>query len=404
MDNLDLTWDFANIDELTSMGNNLCHAIFAQNGALPMTVKYTEQQLLEEAIARLGDRLPVGWEVDTTSYQTPAEADLLIDVKGPQASHQALIVEAKPSITPRDIQTMLGSGLVRRLRALGGREILLVSPFLSPRSRELLKDEGINYLDLTGNVRVSLTNPGLFIETTGQDRNPFGDPRPSRGLKGAKVGNVVRVLVDCAPPMTVSEIASAARVNAGYVTRILESLENEDLIARGPRGRVEQVEWKALLRRRAESLDLLAPHKTKLFIARNGTRDLLDRLEENPPERTMITGSFAASRYVRKAAPALLVAYTFIADEIATRFNLLDATEGADVALVRPENNGVFFDVDNDESGLLWAAPSQIVIDCLSGNGRMPVEGDALTDWMENSEDAWRNAGPSFMELPEWAT
>lgn len=364
-------------------------------------VKYTEQQLLEEAITRLGERLPKGWGVETTQYETIAGADLLLTVNGPQASYQGLIVEAKTRVAPREIQTMLGSDLVRRLRALGGREILLVAPYLSPRSRELLTEEGINFLDLTGNVRVLLTNPGLFIETAGADRNPDSDARPSRGLRGAKVGSVVRVLVDALPPMTVSEIASASKVNAGYVSRVLESLENQGFLTRGPRGRVDKVSWEPLLRRRAEALDLLAPQNTKLFISRKGARDALEQLKTAPPDRTIVTGSFAAYGYEHVTAPALLVMYTFAAQEIAERLNLLPASEGPDIVLIRPENNGVFYNYVEDD-GLWWAAPSQIAIDCLSGNGRMPSEGEALIEWMRDNEDAWRKASSADIKIPDW--
>lgn len=42
------------------------------------------------------------------------------------------------------------------------------------------------------------------------------------------------------------------------------------------------------------------------------------------------------------------------------------------------------------DGGIAWAAPSQVVIDCLAGTGRMPSEGEALIDWMQDNEDLWR--------------
>ena len=35
-------------------------------------------------------------------------------------------------------------------------------------------------------------------------------------------------------------------------------------------------------------------------------------------------------------------------------------------------------------------APSQAAADCLTGNGRMPAEGDALLQWMIENESLWR--------------
>jgi hypothetical protein len=42
------------------------------------------------------------------------------------------------------------------------------------------------------------------------------------------------------------------------------------------------------------------------------------------------------------------------------------------------------------EDGLRYAAPSQVAVDCLTGNGRMPAEGEALLRWMQANEPAWR--------------
>ena len=40
--------------------------------------------------------------------------------------------------------------------------------------------------------------------------------------------------------------------------------------------------------------------------------------------------------------------------------------------------------------GLTYVAPSQAAADCLTGNGRMPAEGDALLKWMMENESLWR--------------
>ena len=99
---------------------------------------------------------------------------------------------------------MLGPELVRWLRVMsGGTPILVVAPFISPRSQELLAEQDISYLDLTGNVRLVLDNPGLFIQTSGAAQNPYAPQRPSRGLRGAKAGLMIRTLIDAHPPYSV---------------------------------------------------------------------------------------------------------------------------------------------------------------------------------------------------------
>ncbi len=110
---------------------------------------------------------------------------------------------------------------------------------------------GGGYLDLTGNDRILLPEPGLFIETQGASEDPNREERPARSLRGAKAGRVARALIEMKAPPGVRELAALTKIDAGYVSRVLSLLDSEALITRGARGRIESVDWPALLRRRA---------------------------------------------------------------------------------------------------------------------------------------------------------
>lgn len=347
-----------------------------------------DTQLLDSAIQVLSRRLPSGWAVEKTPIGgDPEPRDLVI--KGPNASSQVILVEARPNVSARDVQVLMG-GPWRRWRAqTGNQPILLVAPYIGPRVRELLIEETVGYVDLTGNVRISLDYPGVFIQTEGAQRDP-SPAKPRRGLRGAKVGAVVRVLADAAPPYTGAEIADVANVNQGYLSRILDTLREEGLIEREGAGPITDVDWPAMLRRRAQALDLFRVPGAHSFVARQGPRRLLDHLRErqaDPPPT--ITGSFAAARLAPVAAPSLLVVYTMTPGQLAAELDLLPSEAGADTILLRPDN-GIAFERPTRDDGLAWAAPSQVAIDSLAGSGRMPAEGEALIEWMRENEDDWR--------------
>ena len=42
------------------------------------------------------------------------------------------------------------------------------------------------------------------------------------------------------------------------------------------------------------------------------------------------------------------------------------------------------------EGGLTYVSPTQVALDCLAGNGRMPAEGEAVLTWLAENESAWR--------------
>ena len=350
-----------------------------------------EDQLLDAAISVLTSRLPSDWVVEKTTMGGDEEPrDLLI--KGPFGNSQGtLLVETRRSFAPRDMQTLLG-GLMRRLRKQNGEmPILLVAQYLSPKSRELLAEERISYLDLTGNIRLDLQQPAIFIELVGASQDPAASGR-SRGIRGAKAGAVIRVLIDAQPPYTGADIARAARVNEGYASRILDALGEEGLIERQRSGPVFEVDWPALIRSRARVSDLFKPVRTYRFVARSGPRQLLNALKAIPNDRLfLISGSFAAERIAPVTAPATLVVYAMDPRRLASQVGLLEVDSGADTVLIRPDNAAVF-DRASREDGLLWASPSQVAIDCLAGSGRMPAEGEALIDWMRSNESLWRRS------------
>jgi hypothetical protein len=360
----------------------------------------SEAQLLDAAIELLSRRLPSDWALEKASVgDDPEPRDLII--KGPNAASQALVlVEARPDVSARDVQVLMGGPWKRWRRQAGNQPIVLIAPYIGPRVRELLTEESVSYLDLTGNVRISLNYPSIFIELQGAQLDP-SRTKPRVGLRGAKVGAVVRVLADAAPPYSGAEIARAANVNEGYLSRVLETLSDEGLIERESFGPVTGVDWPAMLRRRAQTLDLFRSAGTYRCVARQGARGLLENLKDlgtqsAPPT---ITGSFAAARLAPVAAPTLLVVYTLTPRELAEELGLLPAEAGADTVLIRPDNEVVFARSTADEVGLTWAAPSQVAIDCLAGSGRMPAEGAALIDWMRDNEGQWRS--PSIEGLLE---
>lgn len=366
---------------------------------MALLVPTTERELLEAAIEVLGRRLPSSWGLQAqAASEEPDASDLLIT--SPGSGGQVLIfVEARFDVSPRDVEALVGGPWRRWRRRMGNQPIIMVAPYIGPRVRELLIEENVSYVDLTGNVRISLDHPGVFIETQGATRDPRSTKTRS-GIRGAKAGAVVRVLVDASPPYTAAEIARAANVNEGYLSRILDTLTEEGLIDRESFGPVTRVDWPAMLHRRAQVLDLFGPSATLRYVARQGTRALLSQLRDGPPSDRppTVTGSFAASRLAPVAAPALLVVYTMNPRELESQLELLPAEAGADTVLIRPDNDIVFARAKRD-GGIAWAAPSQVVIDCLAGSGRMPSEGEALLNWMMINEDRWRY--PSIKALLE---
>lgn len=356
-----------------------------------MDSQLTEPEIVERAVEILRGKLPPSLEAELVDRSGPAGADLTLTIRSqPTSALASVLVEVKRGFRPADIDALLG-GLGRRLRTVAGTgtSILVVSDYLSPRSRELLALENIGYIDLAGNMRLVLDHPAVWVETIGTDRRSTTSPSPST-LRGAKAGRLARFLADVRPPYGVVEIAAATILSRGYVSRLVELLADEALIEREPRGPITGVDWKALLRRRAQAVDLLKTNTAFSFIAPNGARATLGILRDRDDLEVVVTGSFAAYRFAPVAAPALLALYTKRPSAtVQEALELLPAQEGGDVVVLRPSND-IALELVDETDGIRYAALSQVALDCLSGPGRMPSEGDALMEWMDANEQHWR--------------
>jgi hypothetical protein len=359
-----------------------------------------QTDVLRLGIERLRQLLPSDFRIDVSPDHplTPSgrgdRLDALITVQDPApgGGQAQLVFEIKTRFTPRDVEAVLGGRLPLVRSLTPDSAFMVLAPWLSPRTRSLLADRDIGYLDLTGNALFRVSRPTIYVQSTGADQDPNPPPHSGASLRGAAAGRVVRLLVDVRPPYTATAIAQAVGVSVAQVSRLLATLDREALVERGHRGLVVTVDWSELLRRRAASYGLLKTNRARAYVSSSGPSDVLRRLQAEPDLYRAVTGSFAAAMHAPVAAPSQLTIYVDDFDRAERDLRLLPTDRGADVILLHPYDP-VVLEGSDKIGGLSVVAPSQLALDCLSGNGRMPTEGEALLDWMSTHDDLWRRSG-----------
>jgi hypothetical protein len=378
---------------------------------------FHERSLLEQGMEELRRILGEAWEITPLNTGKPvggndvAEPDLRIDMVWTVrhlTSHTpagAMLVEAKTNLSPAVAARVLEpqASLMRQLP--GQAAVLVVAPWLSPRTREVLDRRDFGYLDLTGNVSIKLSQPAIFIRTEGEQRSPVPEHRGRRGLSGSRAARLVRELVDFEPPRRANELAKATEISESYVSRLLDSMSDEALIMRDGRV-ITDVDWPALLRARAASYELLRANRAVAVVARQGRNRLLDALRMNKNRhRVLLTGSFAAEAIAPTTVGGPLMLYVppgpQVVDEVAQDLALLRTGDhqgrgsASDVMLLQPTSDEAFDRPQRERvDGVECVGLSQLVLDCLSGPGRMPAEGEAVLAWMQAHEGDWREASP----------
>jgi hypothetical protein len=362
----------------------------APNGTEDIPEPLAEREVVRRALALMAERLPATWRIDVVDE--PARApDAVALLRAPDGTERLLVVGAKRLLSTRDVPT-----LIERLRAvgaaLGSRDAvpLLVARYLAPTTRERIAAEGAAYADATGNLRLALDSPALFLRDAGAARDPWRGPgRPRGTLKGPPAARVVRALVDFAPPYTVPELAERAGASLGATYRVVDFAEEEGLLERQRRGPVVAVAWRRLLERWSDDYGFDRGNAVATFIEPRGLAALLDRLRDARALRYVVTGSLAASRVAPWAEPRLAALYVGSVREVAERLDLRQVERGANVVLAEGDYDVVFERATRDGE-IAYAALSQVAVDLLTGPGRNPAEAEALLAWMEADERRWR--------------
>ena len=324
------------------------------------------------------EKLPEGWRA--TAPKSGRRSGDRLRIIAPDGRWGELVLLRKCSLDPHGVMA---------LSHADNRPDLVVAPYLSPSVRRRLIDAAVGYVDATGNIRIALEDPGLFIEAAGADRDPDPQRRPFRSLAGAKAGRIIRALCTHKEAWGVREIAAATGTNPGYVSRLLASLDREALIERDKRGRVEQTDWQRLIERWAESAPLESRGPSRYCIAPRGLAAAMSSLK-NTHQSYAVTGSFATHRFVSVAPARLLHLYVENIDGICRDLKLVETDAGANIMLIEPRDLSILSDVAIDEAGMRWAPPVQVAADLLTSPGRGPAEGEALLRWMADNEETWR--------------
>jgi hypothetical protein len=353
-------------------------------------ITYFSNTLLNQAVESLRSRLPNGWRLTLSKLPRGRafHADALLTIRGPDGTSAVLIVEVKQRVSPRQAADA-AARLVEVAKEAEATGALLISNYLSELSRKRLRTAGVNYFDLTGNAWITIQQPGLLIEVQGSDQDPSPPRRGIRSLKGAKAARIVRGLCDIRPPIGVRELARLTESNPGYVSRVLDLLNSEDLIRRGENGQVVETNWQDLIRRWSRDYSITGTNRAVPCLAPRGLTAVVDHLRTYK-KKYALTGSLAVPAEASIAVGRLLLCYVGDLDQTVVHLEVRPTDTGANVLLLEPFDS-VVYDRIRTEEGLVKVALSQCAVDLLTASGRSPAEAEALLVWMDANEDAWRS-------------
>ncbi|MFC1858055.1 hypothetical protein ACFL9U_08495 [Thermodesulfobacteriota bacterium] len=107
---------------------------------------------------------------------------------------------------------------------------VLAARYLSPQRRSMCQDEGICFIDLSGNVFLKFKS--FYVEKIGFP-NKFPEERMGRDPFSDKASLILRAMLkDGEYLWGVRELAQETHLNPGYISRMAKELEGRDYITR----------------------------------------------------------------------------------------------------------------------------------------------------------------------------
>jgi hypothetical protein len=354
-----------------------------------------EADVLRAGLETLRERLPATWSLDVGAEPDElrdAGVDAEVRLRAADGAEALVLVQAKRLFNTRDVPTALE--VLRRAAAkLGTNEEVvpvLAARYLAGATQERIASAGGGYVDATGNLLLAADRPSLFLRDRGADRDPWRGPgRPRGTLRGPPAARVVRALIDFAPPYSVPDLSARAGASTGATYRVVEFLEEEDLLKRTRYGPISDVLWRPLLERWSKDYGFAQSNRVQTFLEPRGLSVLTARLAEQPELDYVVTGSLAAERVAAYAQPRLATLYVRDVEQAVEALGLRSTESGSNVALAMGKYD-VVFERQEEVRGVRFAALSQVAVDLLTGPGRNPSEAIALLDWMSGNESAWR--------------
>ncbi len=266
--------------------------------------------ILHEALEQLELALGIGWKVTLRPNKNGVGDDQFIIYKiTPKGQEEVYRAN-------RIVQTHFKDGhLARNFNNIKNFKTIIIAENILPKTKELLRGQGLDYLDINGNCFINETgeNENLIIQIDGRKNKEFHKEKFHRPF--AKAGLKVTYLFLINPEFinaTYREIAEKAGVALGNIKQIIDGLIEEGFVLRKNKNEYTITNYDDLLDRwtRAYGEKLRPTLEAGTFRFLNPNDQIHWKEIEFDTNRTCWGGEPAAELWTNYLKPEIFTIYT----------------------------------------------------------------------------------------------
>ncbi|MDA8433299.1 MAG: type IV toxin-antitoxin system AbiEi family antitoxin [Nitrospiraceae bacterium] len=288
---------------------------------------------------------------------------------------QILLVEVKGNGQPRMARDAVNQ-LIRYRNTYPDAYLIFMAPYISEQAAEICMKDGVGYLDLAGNCFISFGQ--VYIKETGRP-NPFRTRRDLVSLFSPKSSRVLRVLLNNPGRVwKTQDLADESGVSLGQIANVKKLLLDREWIMKQD-GFSLTAPWKLL----EEWANVYTYRKNEVrnFYSLKSIPEIESDMAKVCKEKGIeyaLTGFSGAARFAPAVRYIRAMAYVYnTREDVASLLNLKEVESGANVTLLGPYDEGVFYGTQMIDDVRI-VSPLQVYLDVKSYRGRGEEAAEAL--------------------------
>ena len=302
--------------------------------------------------------------------------DFIAEVETPLGL-RTLVVQVKGNGQPRFAREVVNR-LVRLIPALPGSAGVFMAPYVSPRSAQICRADGVGFIDFAGNCLLAFDS--IYIERKGTP-NPYVRKSDLGSLYKPRAARILRVLLD-QPKRSwrLKDLGAEAQVSLGQTANVKKLLLDREWIVANQNG-LFLCDPEALLSEWSGQYSFRKNAVRSYYSMRSIPEIEVSLAGVNVPgPRCLLTGFSAAARYAASVRYQRVMAYIEgPAEEVVNRMGLKEAASGANVLLLEPYDDGLLYGA-RETDGTWVVSPQQAYLDLVGYKGRGEEAAETLLE------------------------